>query len=46
MTLAEPTRSRTRQTRSVAEIVASLDWWKVARMSVWVAFCVLLIVLR
>lgn len=45
MTLAEITRSRTRRSRSATEVVASLDWWKLVRVGVWVAFCVLLLVL-
>lgn len=39
MTLAETTRFRTRRSRSAT------DWMKLVRLVVWVAFCVLLIVL-
>lgn len=46
MTLAESTQSRIRRTRSATELVASVDVWKLVRFGVWVAFCVLLIVLR
>jgi hypothetical protein len=46
MTLAETTRSRTRRPRSAAEVMASLDILKLVRIGVWVAFCVLLVVLR
>lgn len=45
MTLAEITRSPTRRAKSVADLVGDLDYMKLLRMSVWVAFCVLLIVL-
>lgn len=45
MTLAEITRSPTRQARSAVDVVANLDVWKLARVSLWVVFCVLLIVL-
>lgn len=45
MTLAEITRSPTRQARSVADVMANLDVLKLARLLVWVAFCILLIVL-
>lgn len=42
MTLAETTQSRTRRPRSVDD----LDVLKVIRIVSWLAFCVLLIVLR
>ena len=45
MALVETTRSRTHRSRSATEVMASLDWWKLARFGVWVALCVLLIVL-
>lgn len=45
MALAETTRSRPRRARSATEVVASLDWGQLIRFAVWVAFCVLLIVL-
>lgn len=46
MTLAEITRSPTRPARSVADVVANLDVLKLARMSLWVVFCILLIASR
>lgn len=46
MTLAETTRSRTRRSRSATEVMASWDVLKMARIAVWIVFCVLLIVLR
>jgi hypothetical protein len=42
MTLAETTPSRTRRPRSVDD----LDVLKLIRLGVWIAFCVLLLVLR
>jgi hypothetical protein len=42
MTLAETTQSRIRRPRSAGD----LDVLKLVRLGVWVAFCVLLIVLR
>lgn len=45
MTLAESTRSHPRRTRSAAEVMWDLDVWMLVRLGVWVAFCVLLIVL-
>jgi hypothetical protein len=45
MTLAETTRSRTHRTRSATELFWSLDVWHLLRFVVWVAFCVLLLVL-
>lgn len=45
MTLAETTRSPIRRSRSATEVMASVDWMKLARFGVWLAFCVLLIVL-
>lgn len=43
MTLVEITQYRIRRTRSATEGMASLDWWMLARLGVWVVFCVLLI---
>lgn len=45
MTLAESTRSRTPRRTSAIDVFAHLDWEKLIRLGVWVAFCVLLIVL-
>lgn len=45
MTLAEITRSPTRRAKSAAEVVAGLDVWKIVRLTVWLVFCILLIVL-
>lgn len=45
MTLAETTRSRTHRRTSAVDVFANVDWVKVLRLAVWVAFCVLLIVL-
>jgi len=46
MTHAETTRSPTHRAKSVAEVMETLDVLKLARLAVWVAFCVLLIVLN
>jgi hypothetical protein len=45
MTLAESTRYRTRRVKSAAEVMADLDRWKLARLAVWLVFCILLVVL-
>lgn len=45
MTLAEITRSPTRRAKSAGEVMADLDVWKLVRLAVWIAFCVLLIIL-
>lgn len=45
MALAEITRSPTRRAKSATEVMQTLDLWKFARLGVWLAFCVLLIVL-
>lgn len=45
MALAETTRYRTRRAKSAADVMADLDVWKLVRLAVWVAFCVLLIIL-
>lgn len=45
MTHAGTTRSQTHRTRSVTEFMWDLDVWMLVRLGVWVAFCVLLIVL-
>lgn len=45
MTLAESTRSRTPRKTSAVDVLSDVDWVKLARLGVWVAFCVLLIVL-
>jgi hypothetical protein len=45
MTLASTTPSRTRPARSAAEVMSQLDVLKLVRLAVWLAFCVLLIVL-
>ena len=45
MTLAETTRSRTHRSRSVTDVMWDLDVWMLVRLGVWVAFCVLLLVL-
>ena len=45
MTLVEITQSRIRRTRSATDRMASLDVMKLVRLGVWVAFCVLLLVL-
>lgn len=45
MTLVETTQSRTRQARSVGEVVSTLDVLKLLRLGVWLAFCLLLLIL-
>lgn len=44
MTLVEITRSRTRPARSASKSV-DVDVLQIVRLAVWVAFCVLLLVL-
>lgn len=45
MTLVETTQSRTRRQRSAGEAISTLDVLKILRLGVWLAFCVLLLVL-
>lgn len=42
---ASSTQFPTRRRMSVADALASLDYRKLLRLGVWVAFCVLLVVL-